>query len=141
MDGRRSGHGHSQRRHSHVVRIHLSVTLRPVPGDGPPPQLACGASDEHDVVTGRVQCPVVALAWVVVWPGHLHEALVEGEIVPDGVLPTLLVLPVVRKVLHDVVVDATQSELSLLTGSDGHHDESIVGEWRLLVFGFLLPRL
>ena len=38
-----------------------------------PAQLAGRTSDEH-VVGGRVQHPVVALAWVVVVPRHLQQA-------------------------------------------------------------------
>jgi len=34
--------------------------------------------------------PVVALARVVVVPGDLDEALVQAEVVPDGVLPALV---------------------------------------------------
>lgn len=36
------------------------------------------------------------------------EAFVEGEIVSDGVLPSLLVLAVVRKVLHNEFVNAVE---------------------------------
>ena len=43
---------------------------------------------EHVVAVG-VEAPVAALARLLVVPGHLHEALVEGEVVSDGVLPTL----------------------------------------------------
>jgi hypothetical protein len=118
------------------------MALRPVPGNGPSPQLACGTTNEHDVVTGWVERPVVSFAGVIVRPGDLHKALVEREVVPDGVLPALLVLPIVWKVLHDVIIDATQRQLPLLAGPDGHHDESVVGEWWLLVFTrFLVSRL
>ena len=140
--GRGSCHGHGKWRDSHVVvRIHLGMTLRPISGDGSPAQLARGATNEHDVVAGWVQGPIVALAWVIVRSRNLHKALVEGEIVSNGVLPSLFVLPVVREVLHDVVVDPTQRELSLLAGPDSHHNQGIVGEGRLLVLGLLVPRL
>ena len=52
----------------------------------PPPQ---ERSVVEHVVAVRVEAPVAPLARLLVVPGHLHEALVEGEVVPDGVLPTL----------------------------------------------------
>ena len=50
---------------------------------------------------------------------HLDEALVEAEVVPDGVLPALLVAAVVREVLDDELVDAVEREalLGALHGS------------------------
>ena len=47
-----------------------------------------GAVVEH-VVAVWVKAPVAALAWLLVVPGHLHEALVQRKVVSDGVLPTL----------------------------------------------------
>ena len=72
---------------------------------GPASQLPCAASYE-DVICRRIKHPVVAFAWVVVVPRHLDKALVERKVVSDGVLPTLLVLPVVREVFHDELVNA-----------------------------------
>lgn len=141
MDGRRSSHGHGQWRNSHVVRIHFRMALWTISGDRSSPQFPCGTSDEHDVITGWVQCPVVALAWIIIRPGNLYKTFVEGEVVPDGILPALLVLPIVREVFHDVVVNATEGELSLWAGADSHHNQSVVRKWRLLVLGFLLSRL
>jgi len=70
-----------------------------------PPQLAGGATDE-DVVARWVDHPVVALPRVVVVPRHLDEAFVETEVVPNGVLPTLLVVLVIRELHCNVLVDA-----------------------------------
>jgi len=70
-----------------------------------PPQLASRPPDE-DVVAGRVDHPVVPLPRVVVVPWHLDEAFVEAEVVSDGVLPTLLVVLVIRELHCDVLVDA-----------------------------------
>ncbi len=103
----------------------------------PPSQLARRPPDEH-VVRGGVDHPVVSLAGVVVVSRHLDEALVEAEVVPDRVLPALLVGAVVRKVLEDELVDAVERETLLRALADGHHDEGVVGEGRLLV---LLPLL
>ena len=52
-------------------------------------------------------------------PGDLDEALVEAEVVPDGVLPALLVAPVVREVLDDKFVDAVQGQALLGALKDG----------------------
>jgi len=54
---------------------------------------------------GRVQCPVVALALAAALSRHLHEALVEAEVVSDRVLPALAVALEVRELPHDVLVD------------------------------------
>ena len=43
---------------------------------------------EH-VVAVRVKAPVAALPRLLVVPRHLHEALVQREVVTDRVLPTL----------------------------------------------------
>ena len=138
MDGWRSGHWHSQWRNSHVVSVNVGMRLGTIPGDRPSPELTRRPSDEHDIITGWVQGPVVSLSRVIVRSGDLHKALVEGEVVPDGVLPPLLIFSVVGEVLHDVVIDATKSKLPFWTGPDGHDYQSIVRERRFLVLGFLL---
>lgn len=51
---------------------------------------------------------------------YLDEAAVEGQVVSDGVLPGSLVGAVVRKSLHDELVDARQSDPLLGTLLDGH---------------------
>ena len=52
----------------------------------PPPEE--GSVVKH-VVAVRVKAPVAPLARLLVVPRHLHEALVQGQVVPDRVLPTL----------------------------------------------------
>lgn len=101
------------------------------------PQLARSTADE-DVLTARVQHPVVALPRVVVVTRHLHKALVQREVVSDGVLPSLFVLAVVREVPHDVLVDAVESQPLLGALADGHHDQRVVAVGRLLVLLLLL---
>lgn len=76
-------------------------------GSGATAKLAGGSSDE-DVVGGRVEHPVVAFARVVVVTRHFDKALVEAEVVTDRVLPSLFVVPIVRKVGHDVFIDAIE---------------------------------
>lgn len=130
----------TSRIHGRGSQDHRSLEGRQsTPGRGgrSSPQLARGTSDE-DVFTARVQHPVVALPRVVVVPRHLHEALVQREVVSDRVLPALFVLTVVREVPHDVLVDAVESQPLLGTLSDGHHDQRVVAVRRLLVLLLLL---
>jgi len=67
-------------------------------------------------------------------PGHLDETFVEAEVVPDGVLPALAVVPVVREALHDEVVNAVEGDFALVGRVDGHGDEGDVRVgWFLVV--------
>jgi len=59
-------------------------------------------------------------------PGNFDEALVERQIVPDGVLPALFVVPVVREVGHDVLVDPVQGKALLWRAPYRQHDHGIV---------------
>ena len=63
---------------------------------------------------------------------HLDEALVEGEIVPDWVLPALSVDGVVGEGRHDPGVDLRQRHPPGGRGLDGHRDERDVGVRGLL---------
>lgn len=65
--------------------------------------------------------------------GHLYEALVQREVVADGVLPALLVLSIVGKVLHDKFVYTVQCEALLRALTDRHHYEGVVTVRRLLI--------
>ena len=80
-----------------------------------------------------VQGPVVALAISALF-GYLHEALVEGEVVADGVLPSLLVLCIVRELVHDELVNPTQRELLVGRLGDCHGNERNVRVGGLDVF-------
>lgn len=92
---------------------------------GPSAQFARRSADE-DVVSRGVEHPVVAFARVVVVTGHLDEALVEGEVVSNGVLPALLVLAIVREVADDELVDAVQRQPLLWAAANCHHDHRVV---------------
>lgn len=71
-------------------------------------------------------------------PGNFHEALVQTEVMADGVLPALLILFVVGKVLHDVLVDSVEGETLFGAAADRHHNEGVVAvRW---FFVFLLVR-
>ena len=78
---------------------------------------------------GVVDGPVVAAA--VARLAHLHEALVEREVVADAVAPALVrAVPVVGKVGDDPVVDLVEQDLALRPRQDGHGDEGDVGVGR-----------
>lgn len=79
-----------------------------------------------------VQSPVAAFAGPAFLSGYLDEAVVEGEIVADGVLPALLVVMIKREPVHDELVDAAERCALLRCALDGHGDECDVAVWRLL---------
>ena len=118
------------------VRIPVGVERNPF--DRPPATSPVVTLLEHDLVV-RVEHPVVRLPVLASLCGQLHEALVEREVVADGVSPAL-VLPVsvVREVLCDIVVDTVESESLLRASLNGHADESHVGVRRLDVQHLLL---
>jgi len=62
---------------------------------------------EH-VVRVRVERPIAALSRLLVVARLLDETLVQTQVVPDRVLPALLVLPVVREPLHDELIDTVE---------------------------------
>lgn len=79
-----------------------------------------------------VQRPVAAFAGPAFLSGHLDEAVVEGEVVADGVLPALLVVVIKREPVHDELVDAAERCALLRCALDSHCDECNVAVWRLL---------
>lgn len=88
------------------------------------------AALEH--VSGvRVERPVVALAGAAGFPRHLDEAVVEGEVVADAVLPLARAVAVEGEALGDEAVDAAQREPPLGRLPDGHGDERDVAVGRL----------
>ena len=70
----------------------------------------------------------------------LYEAVVEGEVVPEGVLPALRVLAVEWETLHDIGVDVGERQHLLLRALDGHVGEPNVGVGRFLK-AMVLPRV
>lgn len=89
----------------------------------PSPQEA--AVLKHVLCIG-IQSPVVALSRPAGLPWDLDEAVVEGQVVTDGVLPLLGVVPVEREALRDELVDATEGEAAVGGVGDGHGDEGDV---------------
>ena len=124
-----SGESLGQRAESQVVErrvdsgltsVHVEVAVRVqmsrvscVVGLGLAQLESLGAAEEasvtEHVTTGWVESPVVAFSGASRSAGDLAEAVVEGEVVADGVLPALLVLLEVRESVHDESVDLVQS--------------------------------
>lgn len=112
------------------------LLVRPVPAHSPPPVVA---PLEHVGRGHRVQRPVAALstAHVVVHAGSasrdLDETIVQAQVVPDRILPTLPVAPVIRELVRNVVVYLAKRHPLVGCGRDGHGDERYVRVRRLLV--------
>ena len=64
-----------------------------------------------------------ALTWVVLVAGHLLEAVVERQVVADGVLPAGLAALVEREAVGHELVDVAERELAFGRALDGHGDE------------------
>lgn len=70
---------------------------------------------------------------------HFHKTLVQAQVMTDRILPALPILPVIREVGHDILVDAIQREPFLGTVSYCHHDEGVVAvSWFLVLLIFFL---
>ena len=91
----------------------------------PLPSSQEGTVVEH-VLRHRVQCPVVAFAGISWLARNFYEAVVEWEVVSDGVLPGRELLPIVRETSHDKLADATERELLVRRLENGHCDEGYV---------------
>lgn len=88
------------------------------------------ASALKHVLCVGVQRPVVALPGPSRLSGDFDEAVVEREIVPDGVLPFFGIVPVEREAICDELVDASECELAIRGAGDGHGDERDVAVGR-----------
>ena len=124
--------GWSQLRRDGLTRLRL---VRSVCSSSLPlPRVELGASLGAGVHEGWGQRPVISLARRVgLVSGHFHEALVQREVVADGVLPSATVVSVEGEIVHDVVVYLIQCQLLLWGALDRHGDEGDVGKWRSLV--------
>lgn len=93
----------------------------------------------------RIQHPVTALSVlqtvprtaVQLVPRNFHKTIVQTQIVPYGVLPSLSVLPIIGEVVHDEPVDSAQREPLFRRRTDGHGDQGDVRIRRLLRPGLL----
>lgn len=64
---------------------------------------------EHKL-TGRVDSPVVAFPWPAEAFGQLNEALVQGQVVTHGVLPSLVGAPKKREAALEELVYFTERQ-------------------------------
>lgn len=62
--------------HSDGLAVNVRLSWLPST-DGSSAQLACSATNEHDIVASWVQSPVVAFAWIIVRARHFNKALVQ----------------------------------------------------------------
>jgi hypothetical protein len=79
---------------------------------------------------GLTKSPIVSLLLMTSpFARQLDEALVQAEVVPDRVLPTGSLLPlVVGKLLLDVIVDLTQLQFAFAAVFDAHGNHGYVAE-------------
>ena len=94
----------------------------------PPPQER--AVVKHVLGQG-VQGPEVPLAGVARLSWHLDKAVIETQIVADGVLPLGELFLVIREPLLDKLADAAEGEPLVGGLEDGHADQGDVGVRRL----------
>ena len=80
-----------------------------------------------------VQCPVASFAGTVWAARDFDKAVIERQVVPEGVLPTLSILPVVGKPVGDELVDLKESHHLVRRALDGHGCQGDVGIRRFLV--------
>lgn len=80
---------------------------------------------EH-IARVRVQRPEGTFAGFVRGPRNFDEAIVERQTVANGVLPPLLVLPVIWEQIHDELVDLGQGQHLGVAVLDGHGDQADV---------------
>lgn len=94
---------------------------------------------EHFGFIQGINPPIRALPPVQEGLGHPDEVPVQRKVVPDGVLPTLLLQVVVGVVLADEAVDAVQGDLTVLCRSNGLSYQLSVGEgWFGVVLGIAI---
>lgn len=109
----------SRRRGEEAVVLPQQV-LRLLPLEAlPPPQKAPVVKHISRL---WVQGPVVALPRIPGLSWYLDEAVVERQVVPDGVLPGRELLPIIWEAIADEVADLTEGESFLRTLQDGHGD-------------------
>lgn len=94
---------------------------------------------EHVSAAG-VQSPEAALTWLVWAAGDFDEAVVEGQVMTQGVLPPLSVFSVIRESIHDELVDLAERQHLLRAALDRHGSEGDVRVRWLLVAVRVSPR-
>lgn len=74
---------------------------------------------KHITAVG-MESPEAAFPRLVRSPRDLNEAVVEGKVVAQGVLPALSVFSIIRKPVHDELVDFAEREHLLRATLNGH---------------------
>ena len=69
--------------------------------------------------------------WKLWKPWHSVEASVYGQVMTDGVLPTLFSRPEVRVVLDYVCINAGKGKLFVRTLRHSLNDQLSIAKWRL----------
>lgn len=75
---------------------------------------------------GSIHRPIGTLARVILWPRNFPEALVEGQIVPNGVFPSTASSAVVGVSVTNPGVDVVQAQLPLRCSCYCHGNESSI---------------
>ena len=67
------------------------------------------------------------LTWIILVSWYFFEAVVEWQVVSDGILPARFTLVVEREVVSDVLIYLTQGQPPVRCSVDSHGDQSGVG--------------
>ena len=94
------------------------------------PSTYIAAIVEH-VIALRIKGPIGSLTGSLIIPCDLDKAIIQRQIVSDTILPPLLILAVVRKAVHDKLVDAVQGNPSVRGVLDRHGNQGDVAVWWL----------
>ena len=86
---------------------------------------------EH-LLAFRIQRPIVAFARLSFLSRHFNKAIVQAQVVSDRVLPALAILVIVRKSLHDELINSVQSNSVIGRVFNSHGNQSYVGVGRFL---------
>ena len=99
----------------------------------PPDLPLCPSSSKVSLLevvdASRMNSPVVAFP--IGCPARFDEAVIQGEVVSDGVSPSRSPVAEVKVVVQDVLVDVCQHQLLLGAAQDRHADQADVGVLRL----------
>jgi len=75
------------------------------------------------ILKSRVQRPVISLPLPAPFARDLHKTLIKAKVVPDTVLPTLLVFLVIRELVCDKLVDPAQRQAFVARLLDCHGNQ------------------
>lgn len=78
------------------------------------------------VVAGRVKSPKRSFTWSASLPRYFDKTVVQTQIVADRILPSLSIFTVVRKSIHNELVDSVESDFLVGSWLNGHSDQSDV---------------